>query len=296
MTQYPSLRKTQTFLPPGYKPSNDDILCGRGKVFAKHPGNQTFTTAIRVSLQAYVDAPKRIDKSIVVSALANRLREAGHRFIKYDKSRQQWFELSNDGSHEKVGHAIRDLLKTLSSQSAPLKPRQIIRTISSIDQPENDSADIKPVASLMEQSTRTTPASFLESQHRLHFGKASDFEPIEAENILSAVLNLSDDIGEFHSPLGSSDDFIPEPTPILPDEATSSEARRYLSGCIWNLDSDSDNQLVQPKATINHNNDRNTIIDLFHETSRNVNPLPLASQESLNGTEVEMVLKLLGDE
>lgn len=219
MPQYPASRKTHTLLPPGYKPSNDDILCGRGKVFSKHPGNQTFTASVRASLQAYVDASKRIDKSVVVSAVANRLREAGNRFVKYDKSRKQWYELSVDSAHEKVGHAIRDLLKTLASQSAPVKAQKVATTEKCKSKRRSPTRRSKKHRSAVPASCKITtmapvppdsapvaaPVSFLESQH-LYFSKKIDAEPLGADNILSAVLSISDNM--YHGqPLGGAGGF-----------------------------------------------------------------------------------------
>jgi hypothetical protein len=129
MTQYPTSRErsnsrdASVLLPRNYAPSNNDILCGRGKLYSKHPGNSKFSSVIRGSLQRYVDAPKRVDKSIVVASILIGLQEMGHRFVKHDKSTNQWFMLGDEPSHEKTGHAIRDLLKSIRSQKEGKKTR-----------------------------------------------------------------------------------------------------------------------------------------------------------------------------
>jgi hypothetical protein len=98
-------------LPEGYKPSEIDILCGRGGVCLEHAGNITFSDVVRANLQKYIEAPKRIDKGIVVNSVVDSLKESGVRFIKQDKHSKLYCELSHDQAHEKTGHAIRDLLK-----------------------------------------------------------------------------------------------------------------------------------------------------------------------------------------
>jgi hypothetical protein len=98
-------------LPEDYKPSEIDILCGRGGVCLEHTGNITFSEVVRANLQKYIEAPKRIDKGIVVNSVVDSLKESGVRFIKQDKHSKLYCELSHDQAHEKTGHAIRDLMK-----------------------------------------------------------------------------------------------------------------------------------------------------------------------------------------
>jgi hypothetical protein len=98
-------------LSKDYTPTDEDILCGRGKACGKHPGNKKFSAAIRANLQKYGEAPKRVDKSNVVVLVVRSLRENGGRFIKQDKRTKQYHELSDGQAHGKTGHAIRDLLK-----------------------------------------------------------------------------------------------------------------------------------------------------------------------------------------
>jgi len=49
---------------------------------------------------------------MVVNFVIYMLYDAGLRFIEFDKTKMQWFVLPGEFVHEKVGHAIRDLLKT----------------------------------------------------------------------------------------------------------------------------------------------------------------------------------------
>jgi hypothetical protein len=92
-------------------PTRNDILCGRGRAFRQHPGNDAFNKTIRDNLQQYVDAPKRMDKTIIVATVVSSLRENGARFLKQDKKSQRFYEVADDEVHKKTGHAIGDLLK-----------------------------------------------------------------------------------------------------------------------------------------------------------------------------------------
>jgi hypothetical protein len=83
----------------------------------KHHGNEIFANAIRGNLQRYVEAPKKIDKSVIVASIGSSLRETGARFVKQDKKSKRYCELSDDQTHAKIGHAIRDVLKALDSSN-----------------------------------------------------------------------------------------------------------------------------------------------------------------------------------
>jgi hypothetical protein len=107
-------------LSKDYTPTDEDILCGRGKACEKHPGNKKFSAAIKANLQTYGKASKRLDKSNVVASTLRSLQENGARFIKLDRRTKQYHELSDGQAHVKTGHAIRDLLKQNSGPSSSI--------------------------------------------------------------------------------------------------------------------------------------------------------------------------------
>jgi hypothetical protein len=113
-------RFDQRELPEHFTPSDHDIICGRGRAFAKHHGNKIFANAISSNLRRYVEAPKRIEKSVIAASIGSSLRETGARFVKQDKKSKRYYELSEDQAHDKIGHAFRDVLKALDS-SIPKK-------------------------------------------------------------------------------------------------------------------------------------------------------------------------------
>lgn len=109
-------KKRIRILPPGYTPTDLDIICGRGKAFKAHPGNEKFTTAVRGNVRLYCEARKRMDRSIIVAALVSSIRATGAKFVRLDKRTGRYFELSDDQVHEKTGHAIRDFLSFRQQQ------------------------------------------------------------------------------------------------------------------------------------------------------------------------------------
>lgn len=95
-------------------PRATDILCGRGKSFLAHPGNKKFINILRSNMGRYQAAPKRIDKSLIVTDIVLTVKEQGARFVKLGPDGETYFVLDDGQAREKTGHAIRDLLKPKS--------------------------------------------------------------------------------------------------------------------------------------------------------------------------------------
>jgi len=90
--------------------TQDDILCGRGKSYQNNRGNIKFLTLIKSSTQTYLDGKTSIDKSAVVTTLRNKINESGARFIKKDPNTKEWYVMSENAAHDKIGHSIRDMI------------------------------------------------------------------------------------------------------------------------------------------------------------------------------------------
>lgn len=120
-------------------PTENDILCGRGRALGKRPGNRTFIQTVRRNLPEYIKATKRVDKSLLVARIVDELQNDGARFLRKhhdeggeEEQQQQrddvetsssssspsswkqepyYVELDIDQARDKTGHALRDLLK-----------------------------------------------------------------------------------------------------------------------------------------------------------------------------------------
>jgi hypothetical protein len=94
-----------------------DICCGRGKGYWKHPGNTMFHQLVQASSNLYSECPTRNTKSRFVTSIVERIRNTGARFVKEDKQiAERWIELGETLSREKTSHAIRDHLLYKSKQ------------------------------------------------------------------------------------------------------------------------------------------------------------------------------------
>jgi hypothetical protein len=122
-----------------------DVLCGRGKTSFNHgkseapkhytlgpclifltlscliflltftlfahtisEGNKSFRNAVSAALEDFVNAVNRFEKAIVVQRVVDMVVSRGGRFLKEDTRAGTWYQLSEQQSKEKVGHAIRD--------------------------------------------------------------------------------------------------------------------------------------------------------------------------------------------
>ena len=113
------------YLQAGYRLNEKDIVCGRGKANAQHPGNIAFISFMKMNLERYKAADTRMLKSIVVTQVTAQLFESGMRFLKLDTRCNLYHVLTSERSHEKVGHAIRDLLK--NKKTATNKKKSLTR-------------------------------------------------------------------------------------------------------------------------------------------------------------------------
>ena len=83
-------------------------VCGRGKHSIDHVGNRRFRIIVAMNLKRYVHAKTRLEKSVVVNAIVDQIRDASPNggFVKRDKD-GTWYEIGGE-AREKVGHALRD--------------------------------------------------------------------------------------------------------------------------------------------------------------------------------------------
>merc|ERR1719491_523118 len=93
------------------EPLEMDVLCGRGNVYASHPGNKAFQSIIRDNVQAYSEAKGRLEKVDIVDNVMNQILNSGARIVKIDSTTKQWYQLSDVEAHQKIGHCLRDTIR-----------------------------------------------------------------------------------------------------------------------------------------------------------------------------------------
>lgn len=122
-----SSRDRMTLLPEDFSPSDDDVICGRGKKCYAHIGNDRFRKRVTGMLGEYQKARSKLDKSKVLSDVVEQVRLNSPRggFVKQD-SDGRWYEVGDFLAREKTSQAFRDALHEnyKSSNVAKKKRRQ----------------------------------------------------------------------------------------------------------------------------------------------------------------------------
>jgi len=72
-----------------------------------------FSEIVQANLRTYLDAPTRVDKTMVVAYVLDQVLETGARFVKKNKTTNQWDNMTREEAHHKTGHAIRDMIRQM---------------------------------------------------------------------------------------------------------------------------------------------------------------------------------------
>eukprot|EP00540_Astrosyne_radiata_P013815 CAMPEP_0116864208 /NCGR_PEP_ID=MMETSP0418-20121206/24687_1 /TAXON_ID=1158023 /ORGANISM="Astrosyne radiata, Strain 13vi08-1A" /LENGTH=378 /DNA_ID=CAMNT_0004499389 /DNA_START=64 /DNA_END=1200 /DNA_ORIENTATION=+ len=88
-------------------PTENDVLCGRGRNCFEHEGNKRFRQIVVKNISKYLEAASRKKKTIVVRSIIEQVHGSGGRFLKKN-SRGLWYDSGMRGAKEKVGHSLRD--------------------------------------------------------------------------------------------------------------------------------------------------------------------------------------------
>jgi hypothetical protein len=94
-----------------------DVLCGRDKHSFRNVGNRRFRVTVALYIGRYLEAETKSDKSRVIALVVDIVRANGGRFLKWSSKRQEWVELDEKHTREKVGHALRDTAVAKMGQS-----------------------------------------------------------------------------------------------------------------------------------------------------------------------------------
>lgn len=99
----------KVYLSKGFKPSNIDILCSKGKRYYDSPGNYHFRQTIFQILPTYMKAQTKLEKSTIVNEILQIFRSQDAGFIRQDPD-GRYYEIGDDAAREKIGQTIRDSL------------------------------------------------------------------------------------------------------------------------------------------------------------------------------------------
>ena len=110
-------------------PNKSDIVCGRGGLSNKHPGNRLFRRLINQNKALYQRrdlAP--LHKQFVCRSIVEAIRKQGGRFV--ELKNKEWVEISTQRVHSKTSQALRELNDDISGDSTSCSSSQSSRSSS----------------------------------------------------------------------------------------------------------------------------------------------------------------------
>jgi len=88
--------------------SEHDVLLGRGGLANNNPGNKEYQKKKETMQERYFAATKE-EKTGISQELVDYVHETGGRFLKLDREREQWYEVSNSEARRKASQTLRDI-------------------------------------------------------------------------------------------------------------------------------------------------------------------------------------------
>ncbi|CAB9507035.1 Nitrilase family, member 2 [Seminavis robusta] len=93
-----------------FVPGPMDVICSRGKQALAHEGNKAFRRIIDSHIDAYKKATSKMDKSVIVTAIIDKIRNASPDGGFIRQLDGQWIEVGDHVAREKVGQTLRDMI------------------------------------------------------------------------------------------------------------------------------------------------------------------------------------------
>lgn len=110
-------KDSETPLGPDFRPSQYDVICHQ-RDKETHEHNHHFRKIINDHLELYSQCKTRLDKSVLVLALVELIRERGSPgggFVKLCENKKGYVEIGDRCARQKVAHALRKLLTAKAS-------------------------------------------------------------------------------------------------------------------------------------------------------------------------------------
>lgn len=155
--------RPRTKLAPNYQPSDNDVICGKGKNVFTHEGNRRFRSLVELGLERYQKAPTRTQKTAVVREICEEVRHNcsnGGGFIRQDNN-GQWWEIGCQRAKEKVGHTIREALMNPDKQADRRKLRAFNKALRKVMKQKGLSPSPSNVKSIASQNAADAPGSMM---------------------------------------------------------------------------------------------------------------------------------------
>ena len=98
-----------TLKPETIVVSNSDVLCGRGGLANRHPGNRMFRRIVEKNKELYQSTHNKFHKYFLTVSIIMAVEGKGGRFLKRDdKNKSTWVQISRTEAVSKTAQALRE--------------------------------------------------------------------------------------------------------------------------------------------------------------------------------------------
>ena len=100
------------WLPDGFKPTENEVLIGRGRKILQHAGNQKLQALVKSQARAYAENSDKTHKSYIISDIGKRIKEGSQfgGFVKKDAGSGKWYVVSESCIRSTIAQTFRDTL------------------------------------------------------------------------------------------------------------------------------------------------------------------------------------------
>lgn len=218
----PLNRADETPLGPDFKPGRYDVICHRGEDAYHH--NRHFRQLIDEHLELYSQCHSRVDKCVLVGALAAVIREErspNGGFVKFCNRRRCFVEIGDRGSRQKVAHALRNGSMRRKGHSFRWKSEAKADKIGSDDEPPSALKSQEQELSQTILFSQTNLLDMLATEMKDSTRTASWSTPFQFDSMSSAELKGSTgpEKATSKAAAGPPDDAATSPLPFLQSES-----------------------------------------------------------------------------
>lgn len=160
--------------------NHNDVLCGRSRFAFDHPGNAILREKIASALDQY-NTCSRKGKTAIIRDIVDSVIRSGGRFLKFDDTKEQWYDGGFQVAKVRVSTAFRDARSSYRKANQAKGPKKA----ANITQQESENEHLKQ----LESNTPVLDASFSTTQGQ-YFGLGNLLEKTPEIFIESATPNL----------------------------------------------------------------------------------------------------------
>jgi hypothetical protein len=162
-------------LPATFRPTEFDVVLGRGKGSYNTPGSRKLRAIIRQFVPEYSAARSKFDKSTVLARILDAVKDENNaRFVRCNQG--TWYEISDDQAREKIGHTMRETIALLRSGKSSPTVISSRKSPSTLPVPRRSWSEISRICPI--SPSRENPCDYLDALTNEHQENGTIGNPI----------------------------------------------------------------------------------------------------------------------